>query len=288
MADAIRLAVVGDIHHGPPTRTKRGDRALPLLDGFLAAVRRDKPDLVVDLGDRISDVDPQTDRRLMREVGEAFSGLGVPRVHLLGNHDMHFIDRAANEEALGGSLAHEVREIGPWRIVVFQPTVAIDRETGFNPIAEADLAWLADKLALSASPTLVLSHGPVSGHLMTGNYYFEGRHAFSTYPNADAVRAILDRTPAPLAWLSGHVHWNSLMQVDGIPHMTVQSLTESFTSGGEAAGAFSSLTLSADGIELAVAGADPFQLRLALPRPGPGRWPRRPADAYAAPGRPRT
>ncbi len=32
----LRLAIVTDIHHGEPKLTKRGDRALDLLDRFLA------------------------------------------------------------------------------------------------------------------------------------------------------------------------------------------------------------------------------------------------------------
>ena len=55
-------------------------------------------DLVLDMGDRINDIDPQTDRRLLREVADVFRGLATDRVHLLGNHDMCFMDRTANEE----------------------------------------------------------------------------------------------------------------------------------------------------------------------------------------------
>jgi hypothetical protein len=283
MPETIRIAVVGDIHHGPATRTKRGDQALPLLEKVVREIERERPDLVVDMGDRISDVDPQTDRRLMREVGGAFAGLGVPRVHLLGNHDMHFIDRAANEEALGCALAHEVRDLGLWRLIVFQPTVEIRRPSGFAPIAQADLEWLAAALGQDERPALVTSHVPVSGQAMTGNFYFENNPQYATYPNIAAIRDLLRRAVAPVAWLSGHVHWNTLAHVDGVPHMTVQSLTESFTTGGEAAGSHGMLTLSAPGLELVVHGNDPFAVRLPVPRKGPDRWrrPTRPFDPAA-------
>lgn len=272
MTETFRIAVVGDIHHGPATRTKRGDAALSLLGAVIERIGREKPDLVLDLGDRISDVDPQTDRRLMREVGQAFAGLSVPRVHLLGNHDMHFIDRAANEEAMGTSVAHRTIDAGHWRIVVFQPAVEIRRPGGFAPISAADLEWLAGSLAADERPALVVSHVPVSGHAMTGNYYFESNPQYATYPNCGAVRAILNATTAPTAWLSGHVHWNTLAQVDGVPHMTMQSLTESFTTGGEASEAHGSLTLAPAGLALDVHGRDPFAVRLPVPRKGPQRW----------------
>jgi len=270
-----KIAIVGDVHHGPSTATKRGDLALSLLEGVVGAIADEKPDLVLDMGDRINDIDPQTDRRLLREVASVFRGVKADRIHLLGNHDMCFMDRAANEDALGTSVANQSRDLGAWRLVVFQPTVEIRRPGGFAPIDQADLDWLAATLAASEQPALIASHVPVSGHPMDSNYYFDGRPEFSTYPNRGAVLKLLDETVAPVAWLSGHVHWNTYLQVAGVPHLTVQSLSESYTTGGEAAGAWGTLTLSRDGIDLSLRGRDPFALKLPIPRRGPKRWPRR-------------
>jgi hypothetical protein len=268
-----RIAVIGDVHHGPPIATKRSERAVSLLEGAVRAIEAEKPDLVLDMGDRINDMDPQTDRRLLREVADVFRGLSAPRIHLLGNHDMCFMDRAANEEALETGVANHVRDLGSWRLVVFQPTVEIRRPGGFAPIDQADLDWLAATLSASDQPAMIVSHVPVSGHPMTSNYYFDGRHEFSTYPNRDAVLKLLDETVAPVAWLSGHVHWNTFIRIAGVPHITMQSLSESFTTGGEAAGTWGTLTLSGDGIELSLRGNDPFELKLPVPRRGPKRWP---------------
>ena len=57
-----RIAIVTDIHHGAPSHTKRGDTALDLLGQFADWANAQKPDLVLDLGDRISDIDTQTGR----------------------------------------------------------------------------------------------------------------------------------------------------------------------------------------------------------------------------------
>lgn len=271
-----KIAIIGDVHHGPPTATKRGELALSLLEDAVRAIEREKPDLVLDMGDRINDIDPQTDRRLLREVADVFRGLSAPRVHLLGNHDMCFMDSAANEAALEASVSHQVRDLGHWRMIVFQPTVEIRRPGGFAPIDRRDIDWLAATLAASDQPAMIVSHVPVSGHPMASNYYFEGRDEFSTYPNRDAVLRVLDATAAPVAWLSGHVHWNTYIQIAGVPHLTIQSLSESFTTGGEAAGAWGTLTLSGEGIDLSLRGNDPFEIKLPVPRRGPKRWPCRP------------
>jgi hypothetical protein len=54
------------------------------------------------------------------------------------------------------------------------------------------------------------------------------------------------------------VHWNTLTMVDGIAHITLQSLTETFTTAGEPAGAFALLEL-ADEVLWRVHGRDGFQ-----------------------------
>ena len=82
----LRLALVTDIHHGPSTKTKRGDEALPLLHKFVDFANNWGADLVIDLGDRITDKDKTADRGLTADVANAFQKVRVPRRHLAGNH----------------------------------------------------------------------------------------------------------------------------------------------------------------------------------------------------------
>jgi Icc protein len=51
----VKLAVVGDIHHGRDFGTKKGTAALGLLGQFVEHVNKAELDAVIDLGDRISD-----------------------------------------------------------------------------------------------------------------------------------------------------------------------------------------------------------------------------------------
>ncbi len=69
---SLKIAIVTDIHHGKDAEAKKGSQALPLLKKFARFVAKQKPDLVLDLGDRISDEDPETDLRLEEEVSAAF------------------------------------------------------------------------------------------------------------------------------------------------------------------------------------------------------------------------
>lgn len=57
------------------------------------------------------------------------------------------------------------------------------------------------------------------------------------------------------------MHWNTLTTVDGIPHLTLQSLTESFTTMPEPAAAWGLLELD-ETIVWTVFGKDPFSARI--------------------------
>lgn len=262
---ALRIAVVADIHHGADSLTKRGPAALGLLGEFIRFVGDAKPDLVLDLGDRISDVDAETDRRLEAEVADAFRGITAPVRHICGNHDREYLSVADNAAILGQALGHETIDLGAWRIVVWRADSRIRRPArdgmaGFV-LAEEDLLWLAGVIARADRPLAIMSHVPVSGHAQTGNYYFERNPNSSTYPGGERLRAVLREARVPVMWLAGHVHWNTLTLVDSIPHLTMQSLTESFTTSPDPAGAWGLLELDA-AIDWRVFGKDPFALRL--------------------------
>jgi Icc protein len=108
----------------------------------------------------------------------------------------------------------------------------------------------------------------VSGHAQTGNYYFERNEARSRYPQSASARAAMSTARVPVVAIAGHVHWNTVTCVDGVHHLTQQSLTESFTTQGEPAAAWGLLELG-DTVRWTVFGADPFESKLT---PRKTRW----------------
>lgn len=283
---AVRLAVVTDIHHGAPSTAKRGDAALGLMAEFARFVADARPDAVLDLGDRISDVDAETDRRLAGEVAESFRPVAEatsgPVLHICGNHDRDHLSVADNETILGQPLGHAVMDIGDWRLVLWRADSRIRRgpEVRGFVLVEEDLIWLARTVQAADRPLLVAAHVPVSGHAQTGNYYFENNPQGATYPGAERVRAALSLARVPLVCIAGHVHWNTITAVDGITHLTQQSLTESFTTMGEPAGAMGLLELD-ETVSWEVAGRDPIAFSF---RPAAHRWTPRLPDFAAHPG----
>jgi hypothetical protein len=155
----MRIALIADIHHGADRLTKNGTAALGLLAEFAAWSNQAAPDLVIDLGDRITDRDRDHDIALETEVAEAFKAVNAPRFHLCGNHDRDFLSVEDNEAALGQSLASTTLDAGGWRIVLWRADSRIRRAhkdgmTGFV-LPEADLLWLAAVIrAAEAQPAI--------------------------------------------------------------------------------------------------------------------------------------
>jgi hypothetical protein len=273
-----RIAVVADIHHGRDTFTKRGSAALPLLDKFVADVNGASFDAVIDLGDRISDETAERDTELQREVANGFRKLGnKPRHHVIGNHDFAFMSGDDNAAILDAPLGTRAAVIGDIRVAFWQPDVSITVERGLH-LQEGDLAALEKLLNADDRPTLLVSHVPLSGHAQTGNYYFERNPGHATYAEAAEIREVIARAPCPLIALAGHVHWNTLTVVDGIPHLTLQSLTETFTTG-EPAGSTGTIEIDGDDFRWTVAGLDRVAMTLPWPKARP-QW-RAPLRAFS-------
>ncbi|MDI6834445.1 MAG: metallophosphoesterase [Rhizobiaceae bacterium] len=256
-----RLCIVTDIHHGKDNFTKKGTSALRLLEEFKGFVDRTKPDVVIDMGDRISDCDKETDKRLEQDVAEIFAGVNTPRFHICGNHDRDYLSVDENAAILGQDLSSATVDIGDWTLVIWRADAKIHRPGGFI-LPEADLLWLAGVVRNATRPLAIFSHVPVSGHSQAGNYYFQRNPEASTYPaGAERVRAILAGARVPVACFAGHVHWNTMTMVNGQPHFTLQSLTETFTTHPEPAGSYALLELS-DRIDWTVFGKDSMRVSL--------------------------
>ena len=159
---AIRLAVIADIHHGRDTFTKKGSAALPLLDQFIAQANEGAFDAVIELGDRISDEDPETDRRLQKAVAARFARLTIPRHHVAGNHDRAMLSLRENAALLDAPLESRTLDIGSLRIVFWQPDVSLTPARGFH-LVDGDLEQLRSLLGRDERPHTAREPRPLVG-----------------------------------------------------------------------------------------------------------------------------
>lgn len=260
----LRLAVITDVHHGSDTFTKKGTAALPLLRQFVDTTNDDAVDGIIDIGDRISDENHERDRALASEVAEILKGLRVPRYHVCGNHDLAHLSLEENADILDVPLQSRAVVMDGLRLVFWQPDVRLTREHGFH-LAEGDLKVLERLLGDDDRRTLLVSHVPLSGASMRGNYWFENNPAHASYAETAAIRQLLAEAPCQVFTLAGHVHWNSVTTADGITHLTQQSLTETFTTQPHPAGAMGLVSINGEFLTWRVQGLDPIEVTIPFP-----------------------
>jgi Icc protein len=269
MPELLRLALVTDIHAGRRSLTKRGPMAVPLLGRFAEFVSTESPDLVVELGDRITDTDHEADRAALEGVAELFAAMTTRRFHVLGNHDLVHLSVEDNRECLGQDFVSTSFDMKGWHLAFWQADVQMDA-THEPALTDEDLAWLESDLAATELPAIVLSHVPLDSTSMTGNFYFQANPQYATYSNVGAAQRIISEAGNVALCVAGHVHWNNLSRIDGVPYVSLQSLTESFTTQGDANGGWATMELDHQ-LRWRVYGQDPIEVVVNLGGPD-SRW----------------
>jgi len=230
-------------------------------------MRRFDPAFIVDLGDRIMEVDAPMDRDHTMLVRELLGWARIPVHHLLGNHDVAHLPKA---EVLGLlDLAAPYRSVGAggYRCLFLDSTDPVVGEYGGH-ISDAQLAWLEADLAASRQPAIVFCHHALDDQPTERNPLFREHPGWAMVENRLAVRRVLSRSSVVAAVVTGHAHWNHTSVVDGIPYLTIQGLVETWTTGGTVAGAYGKLSVGpGPRARLVVEGADPLKADLALPSP---------------------
>jgi predicted phosphodiesterase len=262
----ISIGLISDIHYGPDQGTKRGSLAPALFSKFAEWTQDAEIELVVDLGDRISDVDHEADLQEARVVGAAFAALTIPHFHLVGNHDVHRLTIEENEAALGLPLCSASVDIGGFHLVFFNANAKLSYDHGFS-LPQSDLDWLHQDLAATTLPTVIFSHVPLNNGSMQGNFYFDKtapHHAGYPAAQSEQIRDIIERSNKVVLCINGHTHWNAYHCIDGIHYVTIPSLTETFPTYPLVCESWARLSLSASEITISVMGNLPIEYRFPL------------------------
>jgi len=267
---SFRFALITDVHFGPPARfagqlRKLSHTATPLTREFVTAMNdRFRPELVVNLGDVIEDEGVEQDRAQYGIFLGLLSNLHAPRVHVAGNHDtvnLSDTDLAAlwNHQ---GSL-HYSRDVGPVHFVVLRTVETKDVRVDLPP---EQLEWLAADLVQTTRRAVVLMHHPASDMLLEGNRWFERAPHICRVSNRKLLRNVLEESKKVIAVFNGHVHWNHLDVIEGIPYITVQSLTENVDEDapGRPAAAWAEAELTERRLTVHVVGEHPQRYQFEL------------------------
>jgi 3',5'-cyclic AMP phosphodiesterase CpdA len=240
----MRFALITDVHFGPRAYhegklRKLTDRAGELSQSFVERMNRvERPELVVNLGDVIEDKSRDDDLANYGQFVRILSGLEARVVHVAGNHDQVNLGPDDLRGLWGhtGEL-HYSFDFGGLHFLVLRTDEV--KDVAVHLPAE-QLEFAALDLAATNLPTIVLMHHPASEQRLEGNRWFERAPHLCRVVERGALRRVLEASGKVLAVFNGHVHWNHLDWIAGIPYVTVQSLIENLDDDapGRAAAAF--------------------------------------------------
>jgi 3',5'-cyclic AMP phosphodiesterase CpdA len=222
------------------------------------------PDVVINLGDVLEDETSERDRERYSLFVSMLREIGKPILHVAGNHDTINLSPSELCELWGTSDSVTYsRDIDGFHFAVLR---TIEHRGERIELPEEQIAWLADDLARTSLPSIVLMHHPASEMRLEGNRWFEKRPHLCRVVERRALRQVIEQSGKVLAVFNGHVHWNHLDIIAGIPYVTLQSLIENLDDDapGRAAAAYAVADVDDRRLVINVYGAE--QLRYQLER----------------------
>jgi len=262
------VAFVTDLHFGPEARFRGKLRKLTahgpeLARAFVERMNRVvRPDLVVNLGDDIEDESHDADYERYAACVSILRQADAALVHVAGNHDTINLG-AAELLAIQGrtALQGETPELcasfdqGAFHFIVLHTQEHQDHEI---TVDELQIRWLEADLSSHLKPTIVLMHHSASEQDLRGNPWFEGRAHVGLVRERARIRQLFEQSRHVYAVFNGHMHWNHLDVIHGIPYITVQSLIENLDDDapGRAASAYAVARMTEQRIVVELGGAE--------------------------------
>lgn len=266
-ANFLKVAAITDLHHGPtPTYAlgkarKLNNDALQILSQLVSVHSRlIFPDSIIDLGDRIEDsASTDLDRQSVIQVNETYSK-AIPKVTtVLGNHDAHRINDFGAELILGRPDRYMAWTDTGYRFIALDSCA--ERIGDFQyQFDERQLNWLAHELSSTELPTIILVHHPIDNGPLDNSTWFPCQPEQAYPKNAETARGIILASKKVILVLSGHVHWNVVNYHEGIPFITVQSVTERCSDTNQPTEAYSLINLSPKTRTVDIGGREPIRL----------------------------
>lgn len=206
----IKLGVIADLHGGLAVD------ATERLDAFLTAMRAEKYDALVQLGDFAF---PNAEHQVY---ADKFNAAHHETIHVIGNHEFDFgLDRTDCFKAWGIDASYYQRDIGGLRVLVLDGNESgSPTSRGGYPsyIGPRQQEWLARELEASDKPILILSHQPLAGT--------------SAIDNASEIQRLLAKHVSKIvACLNGHSHVDSLVKISGVPYLHINSASYYWVGG---------------------------------------------------------
>ncbi len=244
VAEPVKLVLFADLHaHDTDSPSEHkvmttwADRLTPFVD----AANAWSPDLVINLGDLVNGTfvmgaelgDPVRIPGILDEVVGLLSALNAPVHHVLGNHDVYSLSKEQFLAGTGQEATFYSFDVGGFHFAVLDAQYD-KQEQDYAHVAwmvqgmipSIQLEWLAEDLAGTDLPTLILIHQPLSSDfsLLAGG---------PPVLNHLAVRAVLEASGNVVAVFQGHTHASQHTEIAGIHYMTIAPLVDDRDAPGD-------------------------------------------------------
>ncbi len=258
----LRIGLITDIHLGPDMDTMLGTYAAELLDRFIEVMGRDfRPDLIVDLGDRINDVEPGGDREKIAAVRQRLLSIGVPVLSTYGTHDLKNVKPEEQRRLLGKRQDYESIDCRGFHIVGLNSQDPSINGLG-GTISDGQVEWLRKDLQISQGPVLVFCHHPLDEQDLEPHWYFRKHPEYAHAVNRGRVREVFRDSGRIRGVFNGHMHWNHMEVIDNVPYITVGSLVCCGLTGGAPGGCYAEVLVEEQGtVQVEVKGRLPAKFR---------------------------
>ena len=223
MKETVKFAALADFH-----QAMFPDRAENMLDQFIEAVKKEKVDFVIDLGDfafplPANDIPVENSKPLIDKFNSAFD---VPVYHVLGNHECDYFTKKESLEfhGFGTEGTYYSFDSEPFHFVVLDANfmklpegyVAYENRNYYkwsyeNPpvipyIPDYELEWLREDLTKAKYPTVLFSHQRLSpGYFNSG---IRNRDEFLDVINSAPNKVVLS--------VNGHEHVDYVEKTDNM------------------------------------------------------------------------
>jgi 3',5'-cyclic AMP phosphodiesterase CpdA len=268
MTGELTIGIVTDLHFGPEAGWNGKLRKLTHLAGdltrdFVRAMNDEvHPDLVVNLGDDIEDESREADLARYGECQAILRTARAPLVNVAGNHDLIHLNREDLSRfwQRSGPLYYSF-DAGGWHFAVLH---TIEKQDVEIRVPATQLEWLRGDLAAGHTPTVVLMHHSASEQDVEDSRWWPGRAHMALVQERAALRRVFEDSGRVKVVVNGHLHWNHLDVIAGIPYVTVQSLIENLDEDapGRAAAAHAVMRLGERRVTVHVRGNDPARYQV--------------------------
>lgn len=210
VGEPIKLGVIADLHGGLAVD------ADARLDAFLTEMKNADCDALVQLGDFAYP------NKTYQSFADRLNAAHQNTLHVIGNHEFdHGLKRVDCFTAWKIDTSYYRRDIGEIRILVLDGNeTGSPRHKGGYPsyIGKQQELWLEQELQKSTMPVVILSHQPLAG---TGAIDY-----------AAVIQKLLGKYKSQIViCLNGHSHVDSLLQVDDVPYLHINSASYYWVGG---------------------------------------------------------